>query len=642
MFRKTRISSFINAPSDNTDESRRRFLINSSVVSAATMLPLSSHATTFIDQNTDTSTVSSSLTLENLVNILPYAYQSNFNNERINLGKLSDEAQYIANRMLTEIMKMEMYNRYSVIHEFNGKLDPDWNIYNINGVSTVHSQYQSLVTELAPIYVSQILQEEYAATDDINNYTPDDRKALNSWDMIKANAKYNTAKSTHDFNELMSQLYNLAIDHAEEPFSTYLPGSALKAYKDSNSSYHWGEQLYNHYNSEETIQAVIDDNKISDSSDDKLHVAEKFAKVQSISSKLRCLAYTDSRLSIEQVDDLEGKYFGALILGMAQSIKIGAKSETHSLRNNRKIHIDTMNELLKPESATREFWQRFINEYGDGSVEIAHTLIFDQASSADTMGAVGPNFIARLKSQYPMFNEQGLSAERSAMGTVHGEAALFQFLLGIALGHFIYTTVEDENPNVNIPELISFSSAVVDAGKGILYLVLVTQIKNYFLGQLEGIADVGGPLSKAARFYLNFARNYKGVQRAETKIITQIFMKSKIASIAERVSLVFGVAALGVAAYSLADAIINGDIAGIVFETINTLIGLGGVAFGVLALAGMSMAGPIALALAIVGGIVAIVQWLWEIFGPKHIPPSPLQNYTNQVVKPNGFFYQST
>ncbi|MBU2708443.1 hypothetical protein KCM76_20790 [Zooshikella marina] len=642
MFKKRKIASAVSRSESselNMDISRRRFLINSSMVSAASMIPLSGQAAAFVGQATPTA--ATSLSLENLINILPYAYQSNFNNERVNFGKLADEAQYIANRMLTEIMKAEMYNHYSVIHEFNGKLDPDWAIYNQAGVSSVHSQFQSLITEVAPIYVSQILQEEYAATDDINNYSPQDRRALNAWDMIKANAQYNTTKSTHAFNELMSKLYSLAIDHAQEPFSTYLPGSSLKAYKDSNYNYHWGKQLFNYYNSEAAIQAVVEDNKISNSTDDTLHVAEKFAKVQAIFSKLRCLAYTDASITEEQIDDLEGKYFGALILGLAQSIKIGAKSEPYSLRNNRKVHIDTMNELLKPESATRTFWERFVNEYGNGSVEIAHTMIYNQASSADTMGALGPNFISRLKSQYPMFNEVGSSGRARVMGAVHGEAALYQFLLGIALGHFIYTTVEEGSDEVNIPELISFSSAVVDAGKGVLYLVLVTQIRNYFLGELAGVAQTGGPLGNAAKFYLNFARNYKSVQKVETKIITQIFMKSKIASIAERVSLVFGVAALGVAAYSLADAIINGDIAGIVFETVNTLIGLGGVMFGALALAGMSMAGPIAVALAVVGGIVAIVQWLWEMFGPKHIPPSPIQNYTNKVVKPNGFYYPS-
>ncbi|KAI6654660.1 hypothetical protein LOD99_1054 [Oopsacas minuta] len=570
------------------------------------------------------------LTLENLDKIFTYTTTSEFNNERINFDVLSDETQYIANRFFTEIMKKDLCDHYSVTSEFNGYLDPILDIYNVPGVETIHNKYGQLASKIAPLYVSKLIQQQYEKTDDINNFSPDDRRAFNSWDMIKANSDYGTTEHSKEFKSMMAELYNLAIDYTETVYGgDYLAGSCLKAYKDNNGILHWGKQLYDHYCDVIRVQNILDENTINNQ-DNKYDVAEKLAQVQNIFSKLRCLSFTDDSISDEEINDLEGQYFGVLILGMAYSIKIGNRNDENSLRNNRKLHIDTMNELLKEGSIVKEFWENFIETYGNGSVEIAHEMI-SESNSTDSMAATGSEFINRLKDDYLIFNSRGLA----------GETALFQFLLGIALGHFIFSTFEDQNNAINISEAIGLSSAITDAGKGILYLVLVTKIKKYFLGKLSGVADSGSPFARAAKFYLNFLRGFKLTKNAETKIITSIFMKSKIAAVVERVSLVFGVVALGVAAYNFAEAIMEGNLDVIIFEAFNTLIALSGVIVGVLALAGVAWAGPVGLAIAIIGAIVAIAQWLYEILNPEPPPLSPIQKYTRDVVQDNGFQFSS-
>ncbi|NEO87995.1 MAG: FUSC family protein [Spirulina sp. SIO3F2] len=581
---------------------------------------------------------------DSLLRISVLSTESNFNQENFKFTNadqvsiISDNVQYIANRILSEIMKKDFQNHYSsVVSEFDGALDPDMSIYNLLGVSDVHTQYGELINLMSPIYVAQLLQTHYyersgASWDGLENVN---KKALNSWDLIKANNIYANAEDSEQFRNMSAAIYNIAIDHSNDVVYTssgdFLPGSNLKEYKESNPAQHWGKQLFDHYQNEETMIAVQE--RIFELDDD---ASLAVRGIQSIFSKLRCLQFTDNEVNTEDIDNLENNYFGLLLLSLADHVKCGS-DESSSLKNNTQLQRQVFEQLIHSEnqSDTRQFWLEIEEDYG---IDFFMRLLMDAISKDEAESQLtGENVKEAVRKAFPEFKPNA-----GKVSSVVSEAALSQILMFLALGHLCYSTFEDENPDINIPELIGFASAAYDAGKGVLYVTLTRQLRSYFLGLVDDVAVNGGKTFKqAATFYLNYARGLRSVRKAEKEIVEAVFMRSSVAKIAERVGVVLGIFALGASAYVLWQAILSGYPIDIIFEAINTSLALASVTLGIMALAGISWAGPVGLAVAIIGAIVAVVQWLIELLIPRPAPPTPIQIFTNNVIIPLGYEYNS-
>lgn len=580
------------------------------------------------------------LSFEDLKRISVYSYSSRFNGEYFGFRSepdedgrrhsvLSDNTQYIANRMVSEIMKKDFKDNYrSVVRKFNGALDPDMDIYNINGLSEIHSEYRSLIKLMSPIFVSQMLQTNYSKETDFDSIPEKDKLAFNSWDMIKANDKYADKKNSEEYREMFAKIYCIAIDYStdvESGSEGYISGSNLKAYKDSNSSQHWGKQLFDYYSSEETLI------EIEEANINPKNITTEVNKIQNIFGVLRCLDFTDNQISRAQIDELEGQYFGLTLMSFAEGIKVGSINNDKSFRRNTLIQQQVFDELISSsnKSSTRSFWLDMQKKYGS---DVIQQIVKKISTSYNERQLTGTEVQNEIKRDFPEF-----ATSRSLVGT----AALSQMLMFLGLGHLIYSSTESDDIKENIPEMISFGSAAYEGVKGVSYIVLTRRLRSYFVGKIGAHAQSGKPFAEVAKFYLNYVRGIKGVGKVEKKIVEAIFMRSRLVKIAERVGVVFGVLALGAAAYTLADAIMNGDVVGIIFEAVNTAIGLASATVSLVALAGVAWAGPVGIALAIIGGVVAVIQWLVERFLPKPVPPSPIEIFTRDVINKLGYNYNS-
>ena len=87
----------------------------------------------------------------------------------------------------------------------------------------------------------------------------------------------------------------------------------------------------------------------------------------------------------------------------------------------------------------------------------------------------------------------------------------------------------------------------------------------------------------------------------------------------------------------LANAIKTGDVPNIVFESLNAFFALGTVVLIGLELFSFAWAGPVGLAIAVVGAIVALVQVIYNLIHPPAPPPDPVEQFIDGPLKQAGF-----
>jgi hypothetical protein len=75
----------------------------------------------------------------------------------------------------------------------------------------------------------------------------------------------------------------------------------------------------------------------------------------------------------------------------------------------------------------------------------------------------------------------------------------------------------------------------------------------------------------------------------------------------------------------------------IVFDAINTFFALADLVFIGLELVSFAWAGPVGLAVAIVGALVALAQLIWNLISPPPPPPDPIQEFVNGPLTQAGY-----
>jgi len=116
-----------------------------------------------------------------------------------------------------------------------------------------------------------------------------------------------------------------------------------------------------------------------------------------------------------------------------------------------------------------------------------------------------------------------------------------------------------------------------------------------------------------------------------------VFGENVSVFMARRLGPAMAVVGAVLSAFFLADAIKVGHVRDIVFEALNTFFALAGVVFIGLELMSFAWAGPVGLAVAAVGLIVVLVQFIWNLIDPSPPPPDPITEFVNGPMVNAGF-----
>ena len=117
----------------------------------------------------------------------------------------------------------------------------------------------------------------------------------------------------------------------------------------------------------------------------------------------------------------------------------------------------------------------------------------------------------------------------------------------------------------------------------------------------------------------------------------KVFGKSSAEFFAKRLGPALALLGLAISAWMLANAIKTGDVPNIVFESLNAFFALGTVVLIGLEMFSFAWAGPVGLAIAVVGAIVALVQVIYNLIHPAPPPPDPVEQFIDGPLKQAGF-----
>ena len=226
----------------------------------------------------------------------------------------------------------------------------------------------------------------------------------------------------------------------------------------------------------------------------------------------------------------------------------------------------------------------------------------------------------------------------TAKGKIGG--LLSMLFYGASAGYLIYTISEDAK-NPQTPKQIT-----TEVNLGILTLaILVKGIEKMmslgvgrFLENFSQAGNGGAFRTFAGDLATWFKEGGKIVPQGKVgKTFVAIFGENSAEFIARRIGPAMAVAGLVLSAFMLYDSIKSGNVRNIVFEAINTFFALASVVLIGLELMSVGWAGPVGLAVAVVGVIVILVQFIWNLIDPPPPPPDPITDFVNGPMVQQGF-----
>ncbi|MGL6352019.1 MAG: hypothetical protein ACRC2U_19745, partial [Aeromonas sp.] len=87
-------------------------------------------------------------------------------------------------------------------------------------------------------------------------------------------------------------------------------------------------------------------------------------------------------------------------------------------------------------------------------------------------------------------------------------------------------------------------------------------------------------------------------------------------------------------------AVEGGDVGDIIFAAINMLVATVALGVAIASFMGFAIAGPLGIVIAVIGIVVAIAQWVYDLLKKQKIEPTPIATYTNEYIKPRGLEYE--
>lgn len=277
------------------------------------------------------------------------------------------------------------------------------------------------------------------------------------------------------------------------------------------------------------------------------------------------------------------------------------------LKNNAEAMRETLKEMISGFDTQEEFVDQLVN------------ALNIWANKPENAGArvvqAGPSLADMFNVPKTILKEAG--------------KVLGSLLYAAAAGYLIFQMVDDQdlNPVQEIGLGLLATGFVVKS----IEKLMATQIGNWFR---TGVEDGAGRFTKVAKTIGKwFTEDGLEIDNWATRLLG----KSSAEFFAKRLGPALAVVGIAISAWQLAEDIKVGDVRDIVFDAINTFFALGDAVFIGLELFSFAWAGPVGIALAVVGAIVALVQLIWNLISPPPPPPDPIQQFIDGPLAAAGF-----
>ncbi|WP_236757909.1 hypothetical protein [Aeromonas cavernicola] len=470
-------------------------------------------------------------------------------------------------------------------------------------------------------YISGLLQKSYSTNE---NVTVNDRLHYNSWDMIKVNANIQEAEKGKDFKLIIDRLYSIA--------THFCQGGALSQYKKEGER--WARELMNHYNKTEVLDQFIKEFNVQGDLGTTSSFAKAMQQTYNTINKVRALnTASGKRIQEQEIQEFERVMTGAVYTGLAVNVSWGSQKEQYSLLANKKNFLDVVNFLRNDIGNKSSFWQSFFTiHHPDKFWDSLNQMNLQNNTLLDAQAT------QRILQVYPSLAG---GVRRNALGAVRTQLSVLSLLLGV--GHFSWAVATERKDISSAIDWVKLAVAFTKTTLTLIQLdVFFGKIVTLIYGNGGRIVElVATNINNFSKFISNLVSKGKYLSNVvERQVVTKLFLAtSNITRIIQICFVGLAVLSTALAAYSLYEAIVGGDIGDIVFAAINTLIASVALALTITGLIGIAT-GPLGIVVAVVGILVAIAQWIYGALKKPVIPPSPIVKYTNTYIRGSDLEYQ--
>ncbi|WP_339010039.1 hypothetical protein [Aeromonas popoffii] len=538
-------------------------------------------------------------------------------------------------------MKFEFQNKNGSLSEALGPgMKPNNNVLTMSdSFDTVKSIYQrngSYFNDYMVEYVSGLLQHSYSKQKDV---TVANRKLYNSWDMVKVNANIQQAeKKGTDFKNIIDQLYSVA--------THYCQSRKLTAYKAGGEN--WARQLIERYSNNQVLDELISSFKVQESLRPGSSFEMAMRKVYNTINKVRALNISSgSRINENVLQEFERTLAGSVYTGLAMNTSWGHQSEKYTVLANRSNFDDVVTFLKTQSGNQRNFWNTFFNQHSPD--KFWQDLNYTGPDMNLKMFTLQDGEARqRILRKYPDLARATVSVAPTAFsGVVPANAtesflSVFALLLGV--GNFTWLTATDREELSNPISLMGLGVAFIDTGLNLIQLgKFLDKVTMFIYGNGGSIIDsIAINMGKFSQFLSNLSAKGTHLKNVvERQIATKMFLATQ--DIARVINICFvGLAVLGaaLAAYSMYQAAMGGDVGDIIFAAINMFVATMALGISIGVVMGFAIAGPLGIIIAVIGIVVAIAQWIYESLKKAPISIDPIARYTQEYIRPRGLEYE--
>lgn len=624
--------------------------------------------------------------------------------QTITFDEAVDEVQFISNVMFNEMVKSVFQRDFpSIAEQIGGDILPNEKVLGMSdSITDVHSlvmKHYDYISEIMPEFIAQLIQGNYQAPQVFNELSREERKSLNSWDMTSINLSINREKESSAFKLVMDDLYCLATS-----FATSSQGDKLHRYK-LNKPDEWGEKLYEWYCEEGKIEACIDGMDICKGGDE-YHYQNANSLITTLRTlNQTCLNRGLKTLTEAQIQRFDETIYGAICLATSLSVKWGYKKDAYSTVNNLDNMHETLNMLrTNSNSEIQGFWESFFNKYNQNDfintlqeVNWADCSVYSE-KSLKILQSKFPEFIDPIKGEQFSYvkerkrfrtgteikkSEELLLLEedarnskllmrrrfrskgKSIIGNVvkwkqnrmtkrivkmSGQPSILApsaianiFLFLTSSTHYVWATTASNEEQINFSYKLGLGTTMFGAVESIGYYAGVKAISNYMKRMTPtGLKNATIRFSAFSDFWLGVKNTKKLINRPIVNIAHSLFNTSIIAKLTTKVTFFLSVVGLYYAVDALKTATLDGNTADIIFEALNTTITAISFILGFAVFQGMAFAGPLGIALMVIGGVLIIAKLIYGVLKPRPEILPPIADFTEKLLVPRGCIYKDT
>ncbi|HEY9292119.1 MAG TPA: hypothetical protein VIP98_12630 [Microlunatus sp.] len=273
-------------------------------------------------------------------------------------------------------------------------------------------------------------------------------------------------------------------------------------------------------------------------------------------------------------------------------------------------------------------------------------LLVDAISAALTANALKQSLqqAARNPQLQALIGQNLPAAQQQAWNQLTGKqkvgGVLSTLFYGASAGFLIYSICEDakqeQTPKQIIQEVNLGVMAMAVLVKGIEKMMSLGV--GRFMTNFSQAGNGGAFRAFAGDLATWFSEGGKVIPQTKTgKAFVAIFGENSTEFMARRIGPAMAVVGLVLAAVTLYNAIKAGDIRNIIFEALNTFVALATVVLIGFELMSFAWAGPAGLAVAAIGIVIVLIQFIWNLIDPPQPPPDPIRQFVDGPMVDQNF-----